>query len=151
MQQRFQKSGKEKLILLAVGDFDPEGEDIARSFARSMRDDFGVVAIEPIKVALTASQVQELRLPPVMQAKRTSSRFEDFVERHGHNVFELEAVPPEQLQAILRQAIDSVLDVNAFNAELDAEKRDAAHLAGLRRALRDNLDEWMEESDAPGA
>jgi hypothetical protein len=151
MQQRFHKSGKEKLILLAVGDFDPEGEDIARSFARSMRDDFAVVAIEPIKVALTAAQVQELRLPPVMQAKRTSSRFEDFVERHGHDVFELEAVPPEQLQAILRQAIDSVLDVSAFNAELDAEKRDAAHLAGLRRALRDNLDEWVEESDAPGA
>ena len=52
----------------ALSDFDPEGEDIAHSLARSLRDDFGIDAIEPIKVALTAAQVQELRLPPVMQA-----------------------------------------------------------------------------------
>ena len=102
---------------------------------------------EPIKVALTAAQVQELRLPPSMQAKPTSSRYGNFVEQHGQDVFELEAVPPEQLQAILRQAIDRVLDVDAFNAEIDAEKHDAAHLAGLRRALRENLDDWIDEAD----
>jgi hypothetical protein len=151
MQQRYRRSGKEKLILLALSDFDPEGEDIAHSFARSLRDDFGIDAIEPIKVALTAAQVQELRLPPLMQAKRTSSRYGNFVEQHGQDVFELEAVPPEQLQAILRQAIDGVLDVDAFNAEIDAEKRDAAHLAGLRRALRENLDEWIDDADEPEA
>jgi hypothetical protein len=139
LQQRFQRSGKQKLILLALGDFDPEGEDIAHSFARSMRDDFGVVEVEPIKVALTATQVQELRLPPMMKAKVTSSRYDDFVERHGDDVFELEAVPPDRLQAILRHAVDSVMDVAAFNAEIDAEKRDAARLDGIRRALRDNF------------
>jgi hypothetical protein len=148
MAQRFRRSGKEKLILLALSDFDPEGEDIAHSFARSLRDDFGIETIEPIKVALTAAQVQELRLPPVMQAKETSSRYEGFVEQHGENVFELEAVPPDQLQAIMRQAIDQVLDVDAFNAEIDAEKRDAGYLAGLRRALRDNLDDWIDETDS---
>jgi len=147
MQQRFQRSGKEKLIILALGDFDPEGEDIAHSFARSMRDDFGVAGIEAIKVALTAAQVQELRLPPMMRAKQTSSRYEDFVERHGHDVFELEAVPPEQLQELLRRAIDSVLDVNAFNAEVEAEKRDAGQLAGIRRALGDSLDGWVADAD----
>jgi hypothetical protein len=148
MAQRFRRSGKDKLILLELSDFDPEGEDIAHSFARSLRDDFGIAAIEPIKVALTAEQVEELRLPPVMQAKRSSSRYQGFVEQHGQNVFELEAVPPDQLQAILRQAIDRVLDVAAFNAEIDGEKHDAAYLAGLRRALRDNLDDWIDDADA---
>jgi hypothetical protein len=95
--------------------------------------------------------VQELRLPPVMQAKPTSSRYGSFVEQHGQHVFELESVPPEQLQAIVRQAIDKVLDVDAFNAEIDAEKRDAAHLAGLRRALRENLDEWIDDASEPEA
>jgi ParB-like nuclease domain len=147
MTHRFRKSGKEKLILLALGDFDPEGEDIAHSFARSLRDDFGVANIKAVKVALTASQVRELELPPVMKAKETSSRHDGFVERHGDDVFELEAVPPDQLQEILRDAIDSVLDLKAYNAEIDREKSDAAKLDGIRRTLRENLGSIVTDSE----
>jgi hypothetical protein len=147
MAQRFERSGKEKLILLALGDFDPEGEDIAHSFARSMRDDFAVADVEYLKVALTADQVADMGLPPKMKAKATSSRYSEFVERHGEDVFELEAVPPDQLQAILRRAIESVLDVAAFNAEVDAEKGDAAHLEGIRRAIQQNLASFLDEAE----
>jgi hypothetical protein len=70
-----------------------------------------------------------------MQAKETSAQYGKFVAEHGENVFELEALPPAELQAILRAAIDSVLDVDAFNRELDAEKRDATHLAGVRKIV----------------
>ncbi len=68
MAERFQRSGKDKLVLLIATDFDPDGEEIAASFARSMRDDFGIEDVAPIKVALTAEQVQRFNLPPVMQA-----------------------------------------------------------------------------------
>ena len=137
MAQRFRKSGKEKLVLLVLSDFDPEGEDIAHSFARSMRDDFGVKNIVAAKVALTASQVRAMALPPAMKAKATSSRAKKFTERHGHDVFELEAVPPERLQGLLDEAIRGVLDVDAYNAEVDAEKQDAAHLDGVRRRIKE--------------
>src|SRR5947209_4478392 len=83
-----------------------------RSFAQSMRDDFGVENIVPIKVALTGEQVQQLRLPPNLTAKKRSSRRKGFVERHGEHVFELEAIPPATLQECLRHAIDSVIDVD---------------------------------------
>src|SRR5262249_49904329 len=129
MARRFRSSGKQNLILLTLSDFDPEGEDIAHSFARSMRDDFEIEEVKAVKVALTVTQVRDLRLPPMMKAKATSSRYGGFAERHGDDVFELEAVPPEQLQEILRRAIDSVMDLDAFNAEVAAEKRDAAELA----------------------
>jgi ParB-like nuclease domain len=147
MAERFEDSGKEKLILLVLSDFDPEGEDIAHSFARSLRDDFLVDDVEPVKVALTAAQVRDLNLPPIMKAKQSSSRYGEFVERHGDNVFELEAVPPEQLQALLRQAIDSVLDVAAYNAEVDAEKQDAAQLAGIRRRIQENIAALLPNAD----
>jgi hypothetical protein len=133
MARRFEKSGKEQLVLIVLADFDPEGEDIGHAFARSMRDDFGVEAIVPVKAGLTAAQVRGLCLPPVMTAKERSSRAARFVEKHGSDVFELEAVPPDRLGDILRRTIDSVLDIGAFNAEVDQEKRDAAHLAGVRR------------------
>jgi ParB-like chromosome segregation protein Spo0J len=146
MAQRFERSGKEKLVVLMLGDFDPEGEDIPHSFARSMRDDFLIDDVVPVKVALTGAQVAEMRLPPQMKAKEKSSRRAGFVEAHGEDVFELEAVPPERLQAILREAIDSVIEVGAFNHEIDREREDAARLDTLRRAVR----RVLQESDLAG-
>jgi hypothetical protein len=139
MAQRFKASGKEKLVLLIVSDFDPEGEDIAHGFARSMRDDFHIDAIHPIKVALTAEQMKEQKLPTDLEAKKTSSRYRKFVDRHGVAVAELEALPPETLQQIVRSAIEGVIDRPAFAAEIAAEREDAAFLAGVRRTVTEAL------------
>ena len=89
--------------------------------------------LAPVKVALTADQVVGLGLKPQMQAKRGSSQYRKFVEQHGTAVFELEAVPPEDLQKLLTEAIDEVIDTEAFNAEVDAEREDAAFLHGARQ------------------
>jgi hypothetical protein len=137
MRERFLRSGKEILVLVVVSDFDPEGEDVGPSFMKSMRDDFGIKNIILIKAALTASQVATLNLQTDFEAKRDSSRYKKFVARNGLNVFEVEAVTPAQLQGFLREVIASVLDLDAFNAEVDAEAREAARLHGLReRFLR---------------
>ena len=147
MSERFKKSGKEKLILLILSDFDPDGEEIAHSFARSMRDDFDIVNVHPMKVALTEEQVMDHNLPPIMTAKTTSSRFKEFVEQYGDTVHELEALSPETLQELLAQAIDNVLDVDAFNNEIDAEKHDAAFLDGTRGIVQATLKDvdWGNE------
>jgi hypothetical protein len=141
MAQRFKKSGKEKLIILAMSDLDPEGEDIAHSFARSMRDDFSIDEdiLVPIKVALTYQQVQSMHLPPDMIAKEASSRRKKFVAKHGEHVYELEAAPPDALQQILRDAIDSVIDVAAFNREQDSEAKDALYLERVRKLLMEQM------------
>lgn len=135
MAERFFASGKDKLILLLVSDFDPDGNEIASSFARSMRDDFGVEHVYPIKVALTDEQVKRFRLPPGMKAKASSSRCAKFVDEHGHDVFELEALPPETLQQVVREAIEGVIDRDAFAAEIKAEESDAVFLAGVRKSV----------------
>lgn len=145
MAQRFRLSGKNSLILLVVSDFDPDGEEIAHSLARSLRDDFGIRRIEPIKVALTAAQVEGFKLASDAEAKYTSSNYRKFTQKYGKAVCELEALRPAQLQALITQAIDSVLDVEAFNAELDQEKDDAQSLALLRRTVRDSLVNQREE------
>jgi hypothetical protein len=137
--ERFRASGKEKLVLLVLSDFDPSGEEIAHSFARSLRDDFDLAEreIEAIKVALTLSQVEELELPPIMSAKETDPNYDRFVENYGEIAHELEAVEPNQLQEILTDAIDAVIDTSAFNAELDAERRDRRTLDGVRKTVRE--------------
>src|SRR5262249_24316997 len=137
LAERFRSSGKENLIILFLSDFDPDGKEIAHSFARSMRDDFGIRNLHPVQVALTPDQVARLQLPPTLKAKTTSSNYGKFAKKHGDTAYELEAVPPDRLQKLTRDAIDAVIDVDAFNAELDAEREDAAALDILRhKAIR---------------
>ena len=134
---RYEESGKEKLVLLIVSDFDPEGEEIAHSLARSMRDDFGIEAITPIKVALTHEQVARFELPPnTMAIKKKSTNYPRFAAKYGDTVYEVEALPHKVLQRVLREVIDSVIDTELFNAELDQEKQDAAMLASTHQRVR---------------
>jgi hypothetical protein len=135
MCQRFKESGKDKLIILVLSDFDPEGEDIAHSFARSMRDDFGIKEVVAKKVCLTYEQVRERDLPPNFEAKTTSSRYKQFAAKYGDSVYELEALHPSERARLLTEAIDEVIDVDAFNRELDQERADAAKIEGLRKAM----------------
>jgi hypothetical protein len=100
-----------------------------------MRDDFEVANVRPMKVALSSEQVEAFKLPPIMTAKQTSSRYDKFVDRHGNNVFELEALPPAELQRLLRNAIESVIDQGAFDDEVAAERDDAAFMAAVRKRV----------------
>jgi ParB-like chromosome segregation protein Spo0J len=137
LAERFKASGRDRLALLLLTDFDPDGEGIAQSFTRSLRDDFGIAEdrIHAVKVALTAEQVARFKLPPSMKAKETSSRFAAFRQRHGRNAWELEALPPETLADELRRAIDGVIDREAFEHEREQEAADARQLEATRQAV----------------
>jgi hypothetical protein len=151
MARRFAKSGKEKLVVIMVSDFDPEGENIASSFARSMRDDFGVVKIEAIKAALTDRQVKQLNLPPQFEVKEKSSRAKGFIAKHGKNVWELEALPPRKLQELVRACVLGALDIDALNREQRAEEEDARGLHGMRVTVQEALRGYTgEHSDEDG-
>ncbi len=135
MYDRFVASGKDGLVLIVLSDHDPDGTMIAESLVRSMRDDFGVRnnLITPVRAALSFEQVKDLGLLANQEtAKDTSSNYDSFVRRYGHDVYELEAVAPATLQQMLRDAIDSVLDHDAFNAEVEQEARDAREVAAAR-------------------
>jgi hypothetical protein len=145
MYLRYIRSGKMKLILLILSDFDAEGEDIPHSFARSMRDDFGIQDIVPVKVGLTHAQTLGAGLHP-NRLKATSSRAPKFREKYGEDTYELEAVPPATLQQYLRDVITSILDVDAYNAEVDRERQDAAYLAEVRRTSLGFLSRFSKDA-----
>lgn len=149
MARRFRAGGRDKLILIMLSDFDPDGEAIAQSFVRSLRDDFGIENAQAVKAALTSAQVARFRLPPQMQAKKGAATYADFTRRHGEAVYELEALAPRALQDLLRQAILGVLDVAAFNRELELERRDAAFLAGVRAQARQALTGLFDGAEDP--
>jgi hypothetical protein len=132
MAKRFKASGKGKLIVLVISDFDPEGENIPHSFVRSMRDDFDIKSIGHRKVCLTYEQVKERDLPNPFEAKKSSSRYPEFAAKYGNHVHEVEALPVAERAQLLAQAVDKELDMDAYNAEVEAEKQDLEQLEAIR-------------------
>jgi len=120
-------------------DFDPDGEVIASSFARSLRDDLGLKNIVAVKVALNPEDVIEYNLPSDMDAKPSSPNYESFVKRHGTKAVELDAIPVQLLQEKLRDAIEKYLDMDEFNAQMQLEKKDALEIAAYRKVLMETI------------
>lgn len=113
-------------VLLYGGDFDPSGEDIDRDF-EERTGCFDKV----VRVALTADQVSAYNLPPAM-GKSTDSRAGAFVARHGQLVqVELDALPPEVLEELYRDAIAEFWDTSAYDA---VRREEASHIGRLRQA-----------------
>lgn len=134
--ERFRKSGKEKLVLLIVSDADADGEGIAESFARSMRDDFNLGdAVHPVKVALTPAQAKAMKLPGAMKVKTKSSRAAAFMAEHGTIAWELESLQPRALQKLVRDAIVAELDIDLWNREQELQQADAVVLEATRERI----------------
>jgi hypothetical protein len=134
--RRYNQSGKPKLILLCLTDFDPDGDEIAESFARSMRDDFNILNTQSFKVALRAEDVDKYDLPSDMDAKKTSVNYKKFFSRYGTNrAVELDAAPVELLQEKLREAIESVLDMDEFNAQIKQQELEALEILARRTVV----------------
>jgi hypothetical protein len=145
---RFRCSGKRKLILLICSDFDPDGDEIAESMVRSIRDDFGVHGVEASKILLRTDQAKDWKLPPNgLEAKESSSQFKKFFGKYkSREVFELEAVSPSMMQAAVEEGIRAAIDIKAFEQEAQAERQDAVHLAAMKLKAK----EFFENSDMSG-
>src|SRR5262249_46662451 len=101
MFERYRDSGRERLIVIILSDYDPEGELIPQVCGRTLRDDFGGPGdkLTIIKAGVTREQAHKYNLPPMAFAKETSSNRDWFVERnHGDEaVWELEALDPKAM------------------------------------------------------
>ncbi|QDU41718.1 hypothetical protein Mal52_01710 [Symmachiella dynata] len=141
MVDRFRASGKEKLIVIAVSDFDPEGQDIPNAFGLSLRDDFDIGPDELviIKAALTHQQTQELDLHEGQMAKEDSSRYQRFVDAYGDRCWELEAIPTDTLREIVDGTIQRTIDMDAFRSEVEKQRQEQRELDKHRRSVRELL------------
>src|SRR5262249_4613567 len=121
------------------------------SFARTLRDDFGIHDVQAMKVCLTLRQVRERNLPPNfhLEEKKEGARYDAFVEKDGkgQSVYELEALPSEERSRLLEEAILPIIDVVAFNHELEREERDAPALEELRRRVIESMADLLGPDD----
>jgi hypothetical protein len=100
-------------IIVYFGDYDPSGEDIPRSIEENMIR-FGI-SVEVRRIALMKDQVLHWNLPPA-PAKVGDSRTANW---DGLGQVELDAVKPEDIEILCRDALDGIFDDNKYS-ELQA-------------------------------
>lgn len=101
-----QDEGKE-CKLFYLGDHDPSGEDMVRDI-RSRFEMYGV-DVEVEKIGLTMAQVRQYN-PPPNPAKMSDPRAEAYVREHGAESWEVDALPPEVLTRLIRDAVSAIID-----------------------------------------
>ena len=125
-----------KLILVVyLGDHDPSGIDMTRDIEERLSmfsgiPDWGDKPIIVERAALNMDQIEVLK-PPENPAKITDSRYKAYVSQYGYSSWELDAVEPRQLAALVEQAVTSVRDETLWNAAVEREEKMRAELRGF--------------------
>jgi hypothetical protein len=72
------------------------------------------------RVALNIDQVRKYGLIP-NPTKAADSRAKRYREQFGDECWELDALPPDVLRSIVRQSIESFIDVPQWNLDIEKE------------------------------
>jgi hypothetical protein len=140
MAKRFHASGKDRMTLIIVSDYDPEGlalaDDAIRSLARH-----GIEA-DGYRIAVTREQIEQLGLVEDFNpAKESSSRYSEFVERTGDTkTWEVEALPPDYLVEQLKAAIEANMDMEIYEKVCKEEEEGCEELCKIRAEIADQLE-----------
>jgi hypothetical protein len=139
MAKRFRASGKERMTLIIVSDYDPEGLSLADDAIRSLG--LHGIPVDGHRIAVTPEQIDGLGLAEDFNpAKESSSRYAAFVERTGGTkTWEVEALPPDYLVQQLKAAIEANMDMKVFEAVCDQEQKDCGELCEIREKIADQL------------
>lgn len=121
-----------RAVILHLGDFDPSGVSIFDSVAADVTafveadKPHGLVSVEFERVALTGEQVQAHALPTA-PPKASDTRSKTWTG----GTCQLEALPPDVIAGILKEAIERRIDWVQFNADLEAQDQDRLMIRGL--------------------
>lgn len=134
-QRRFSMNSDKECVLLYLGDHDPSGEDMVRDVRARLNllacDD---TEIKVEKIALNWDQVQAWQLPP-NPAKKSDSRYKAYIAKYGTECWEVDALPPDDLQELVRGAIGGHLDEGLMAEVKDKEEADKTKLRGFIEGL----------------
>jgi hypothetical protein len=122
-------------VLLYLGDHDPSGEDMVRDVADRLTL-FGVRGLQVTKLALTMDQVKKYN-PPPNPAKMSDSRAKKYVKKHGKSSWEVDALPPNVLAQLIRDAFRTVLDKKKMKAVVEREELDKKKLLEAVASIRE--------------
>lgn len=109
-------------IVFHLGDHDPSGIDMTRD----NRDRLSMFAGTPIivqRLALNMPQIEELN-PPPNPAKLSDSRAAGYIAEYGDSSWELDALDPQYINDLIRDALMAIREEDKWDAMLEQEVND---------------------------
>ena len=127
------KNGQRPVVIY-LGDHDPSGIDMTRDHRDRLKLLTGGSSVEVIRIALNMDQINKFN-PPPNPAKLTDSRAIDYIRKFGMTSWELDALSPDTIGAMVEKQIVGLRDELAWE-EREEELEDGRRklekaLAGL--------------------
>jgi len=97
--------------------------------------------VEVRRIALNMDQINQYN-PPPNPAKMSDSRAHGYVEEYGYESWELDALPPDVLENLVRDNVESLIDVPAWDAE-EQREHDGQRLLRLASERWDEIVESL--------
>ncbi len=110
--EKRQREGK-NIVLLHLGDHDPSGIDMSRDILDRLNV-FETDDIEFKRLALNMEQVEEYN-PPPNPTKLTDSRATKYLSDFGHECWELDALEPKVIDALIKDNVLKFRDEKKYN------------------------------------
>lgn len=125
-------------VVIHLGDHDPSGIDMTRDNQERLSL-FAGGEVEVRRIALNMDQVERYS-PPENPTKLTDARADGYIERFGYSCWELDALEPTVLVALIEKEIGTLIDADTLHDKL-AEENDRAEL------LRKLSENWTDVKD----
>lgn len=132
-------------VVIHLGDHDPSGIDMTRD----IRDRLELMSwgdIEVRRIALNMDQVRQYD-PPPNPAKLTDSRGSSYVMEYGDDSWELDALEPSVLTALIQDELETFIDRDEMDRRLEEEAAKTRRLEELADRWEDLDTHWDEVLD----
>lgn len=131
-----------QVVILHLGDHDPSGIDMTRDIQDRLwmfcdPEDCGDKVIVE-RIALNMAQVEEHK-PPPNPAKVTDSRYQKYSESYGDESWELDALEPRVLDALIERHIEDRVDPDMFAVAQERSNSERATLTEVANKFDDVL------------
>ena len=139
--ERFALSGKERMTLIVISDYDPSGLGLADDAIKSLK--LHGVPVDGHRVAVNREQIEELGLVgDYNPAKKTDKRYEAFLEKTGGDTrtWEVEALPLEYIVEQVKAAIEASMDLEIFEGVCEEERNDCDELCRIKSELAESME-----------
>lgn len=126
------KDEVENVTILHLGDHDPSGIDMTRDIEDRLTtfldgDGYNSSDLTVHRIALNRPQIDEYN-PPPNPAKLDDPRARSYVAQHGRTSWELDALEPAVLRALITSHIRPLIDPDEWKKRIDFQKDGQATL-----------------------
>ena len=133
--RRFRDSGKERMTLIIISDYDPAGLELADDAIKSLK--LLNVPVDGHRIAVNREQIDELGLAEDFNpAKPESTNLKAFIERTGgKRTWEVEALPPDYIVDQVKAAIEANMDMEIYEGVCEEEEDGCGELCRIKEEL----------------